>query len=128
MAVCCLLGMHHPLLVLSEVQGCSWGEGREGLDPILILLTNRHWVLSNTMRRRQNSFLSSCAFGGGAAGTASCCAVPRAAVGTPTRLSRGSAFKPDWVHWVYRRPCRCPFLKGALLFHGNDLWSPNVFI
>lgn len=64
----------------------------------------------------------------GVLGRAAAAPVYRAALGTLAQLSHGSSFKPDWVHWVYRRPCRCPFLKGALLFHGNDLWSPNVFI
>jgi len=84
--------------------------------------------LQTPRRRSQNSFPSSCAFGGRAAGMAGGCAGHRAAPGTLARLSCGLAFKPDRAHWVYRRPCRCPLLKGALLFHGNDLWSPNVFI
>lgn len=69
-----------------------------------------------------------CCVGGGDAGTASRCSGHRGARGTLAWLSCGLAFKPGWMHWVYRRPCRCPFLKGALLFHGNDLWSLNVFI
>lgn len=93
--------MHHPLPVLPEGAGVPLrlGRGGERLDTILILLSNRHWVLVNTPAEKPTLLPELLRFPWWGHWASSCCNVERAAQGMLARLSYSWAFKPDWEHW-----------------------------